>query len=473
MRTLSTITALVLLFSFNSLAAAGDATSAGRQLFDREWQQNDPVSGRGDGLGPMFNARSCVACHNQGGSGGGGAAEHNVHLLTVTELGFSSSNQLPSRTVLEWLHPGFRVANSVTIHTHGSSPDYTRYRGKLLGTSGKGTAKIRGVALSRTQAEGRTMLQYGNVTLEHSQRNTPSLFGAGVIDKISDNTLSALERQAAHQRNASSVNSQGARVVFDVDKTSTPTPRRFGWKGQMPTLKEFVANACANELGLQTKGIPQAIDASNPGYHGDYVDMTTKQLDELVAYVASLPPPRHLIPRDDKEASSIARGAVLFGQARCQTCHIQDVESAQGIYSDLQLHEMGQGLSDPSGTALAISTPRGLPQKAVPVEDLDDPEKVESHPKAPSKVVVQPRVVSSSQAYFGEVSVGIAVMWRTPPLWGVRDSAPYMHDGRAATLEAAIEMHGGEAEESATRYRNMSAADRADLVAFVHSLGAP
>jgi CxxC motif-containing protein (DUF1111 family) len=55
----------------------------------------------------------------------------------------------------------------------------------------------------------------------------------------------------------------------------------------------------------------------------------------------------------------------------------------------------------------------------------------------------------------------------------VRDSAPYLHDGRAATLQAAIETHGGEAEESATRYRNMSAAERADLVAFVHSLGAP
>jgi len=328
------------------------------------------------------------------------------------------------------------------------------------------------VALHRTQAEGRATFTYGNVTLQHTQRNTPSLFGAGVIDKISNNTLVALEGQAIQQRQQFQQQAQGTRVVFESDNTRTPTPRRFGWKGQTPTLKAFVAGACANELGLQTKGMPQAVSATEPGYRADYVDMTEKQLDELVAHVASLPPPRRLTPHNPEEEAAIARGALLFGQARCQTCHVPDLESALGIYSDLQLHHMGDRLADAAGSALAVSTPRGLPQQAVLPEDYDDPAKVETRPTPPPKAVSQPRP-TPAQAYFGEVSIGVATMWRTPPLWGVRDSAPYLHDGRAATLEAAIEMHTGEAEESATRFRNLSSTDRADLVAFVRSVGAP
>ena len=132
LRILSAVVGLCWTWMAATVVAAGEGQPLGRELFEREWKQNDALSGRGDGLGPMFNAKSCVACHNQGGSGGGGAAEHNVHLLTVTELGaVDASGAPPSRTVLEWLHPGFRTANSVTIHTHGSGSDYTRYRARV------------------------------------------------------------------------------------------------------------------------------------------------------------------------------------------------------------------------------------------------------------------------------------------------------------------------------------------------------
>ncbi len=58
----------------------------GKELFAREWIPHDPRSPRGDGLGPVFNDTSCVACHNQGGAGGGGPASKNVHILTTTNL---------------------------------------------------------------------------------------------------------------------------------------------------------------------------------------------------------------------------------------------------------------------------------------------------------------------------------------------------------------------------------------------------
>ena len=62
--------------------------------------------------------------------------------------------------------------------------------------------------------------------------------------------------------------------------------------------------------------------------------------------------------------------------------------------------------------------------------------------------------------------------WRTPPLWGLRDSAPYFHDGRAGTIEEAIVLHGGEALASAQRYRKLAAREQAELQFFLLSLAA-
>ena len=63
--------------------------------------------------------------------------------------------------------------------------------------------------------------------------------------------------------------------------------------------------------------------------------------------------------------------------------------------------------------------------------------------------------------------------WRTPPLWGLRDSAPYLHDGRANTVDEAIRLHGGEATAAAQRYRQLPARDQAQLQTFLLSLAAP
>jgi hypothetical protein len=63
--------------------------------------------------------------------------------------------------------------------------------------------------------------------------------------------------------------------------------------------------------------------------------------------------------------------------------------------------------------------------------------------------------------------------WRTPPLWGVRDSAPYLHDGRAETIEQAIALHDGEAKRSMRRFFQLSADQRTQLMAFLDSLAAP
>jgi CxxC motif-containing protein (DUF1111 family) len=63
--------------------------------------------------------------------------------------------------------------------------------------------------------------------------------------------------------------------------------------------------------------------------------------------------------------------------------------------------------------------------------------------------------------------------WRTPPLWGCRDSAPYLHDGRAETLEKAIALHGGRGQKSAQKFAALSHGERFELISFLKSLAAP
>jgi cytochrome c peroxidase len=63
--------------------------------------------------------------------------------------------------------------------------------------------------------------------------------------------------------------------------------------------------------------------------------------------------------------------------------------------------------------------------------------------------------------------------WKTPALWGVADSAPYLHDGSAATLADAIQQHGGDAKIVRERYNALSPSDRAALLVFLGTLKAP
>ena len=137
----------------------------GRDLFERVWVKNDPRGHGGDGLGPVFNAQSCVGCHNLAGSGGAGNVGANVQIVTVTgassdgggnDLSFSTDfgaglfghgrrgssggsalrRSHAESTFLPGIHPGFRDANSIVLHRYGIDPAYNAWRGSVLGQHG-------------------------------------------------------------------------------------------------------------------------------------------------------------------------------------------------------------------------------------------------------------------------------------------------------------------------------------------------
>jgi hypothetical protein len=366
-------------------------------------------------------------------------------------------------------HPALAIEQlsaTTVLHRFSPDPNYDAWRGRFLSASRQAQLPLARI-VAFTTGENKHPLKGTNpvqrldgIAYQHSQRNTPALFGAGMIDSLPDSVFDEMEkRQAAKTGGVRSAGRRFAasgrtqqRKASKNDGVSGRVPRaanrhvgRFGWRGQTENLHEFVLGACAVELGLEAPGRPQPIDPLFvgfdrpllPGRHG--LDISEEQCKSLTQFVAHLPPPRQSMPTDDLEAQTVASGETRFEKIGCADCHVRQVAHITGIYSDLLLHDMGEGLDDPvpaspGGSASYYGGADSLLVK-IPPEDRRE--------------------------------------WRTPPLWGARDSAPYLHDGRAQTFAEAIAWHGGEAAKSARGFRRLEKDEQEEVLAFLNCLVAP
>jgi CxxC motif-containing protein (DUF1111 family) len=385
---------------------------AGEELFKHEWTKNDPlVAPGGDGLGPAFNANSCVFCHSQARPGGGGELEANVTTFAIRS------------------GPNLDQVREGVFHRKGDG---------TLANIDPGLPAIEHVTLDqlpgRTTTTGSLRLPRG---VRISQLNTPALFGAKLIDDLRDKDIIGIEK-AERVRFAMAPAGGTDYPVGRATRTASGRIGRFGWKAQTATLAAFVRAACANELGLGNPSQAQPAPLSNPGYQPTGNDLTDEQCDQLTAFVGSLPRPVEKLPDDPLGAEQARAGKKVFASVGCSDCHVPDVGDVKGVYSDLLLHHMGADLEG-GGSYYDKPLPAAPPPSADP-----DPE----GPATPAE-------------------------WRTPPLWGVADSAPYMHDGRAATLEQAIRLHTGQGAASAKRFNRLGPAEQMQMLAFLKTLRAP
>lgn len=450
----------------------------GRALFEREWTPGARRMGGGDGLGPVYNDTSCVACHNLGAVGGGGPRSKNVHLVDSTltpvtdvrctralrrRLQSDSARRqgktLPpprgdvepvDRQPLIKLHAGFRNAASVPVPRYGPEADYETWRLGLLApdariiTFGNSEVALHQAAVSRLTIS--VPYEYGHFTLTVSERNPPPLFGAGPIDAISDQVLEEAETIAYINH---------PEIRGRVSRLPDGRIGRFGWKAQAATLDDFVLTACAEELGLEVPGHPQAENPRAPNQTAPGLDLTRAECNALTAFVASLPAPAERAAPTRDERALVKFGTSAFDRVGCATCHRPTLGPVNGIYSDLLLHDMGNQLGASGGYSFFNSSPGN--------ETETLPGSTPNGPMAFDGAVDRPKVSASTRAR----------QWRTAPLWGVRDSAPYLHDGRAETLEQAIALHGGEASRIAERYFAQPSEARRAIERFLKSLTAP
>jgi CxxC motif-containing protein (DUF1111 family) len=397
------------------------ASQAGRDLFLHEWTPGDPLAPRGDGLGPVFNASSCVACHQQGGTGGSGSLEHNVTVFTrAPKAGAGASRGV--------IHQFANDAASQETLRNISAPFPKKSRPTLADLQAL-------LPKPANPATGVPTVFAGTIPeIDMGQRNTPALFGASIIDAIPDAAILANERNQHSRLRMLVVNGEQV-PAGRAARLSRKRIGRFGWKANIENLSEFVRVACANELGLGNPLQAQPASLSQPAYRPVGLDLTDQQCDQMTAFIASLSRPRDVIPSSAAEAARAVAGKKHFQQIGCINCHTSDVAEAQGIYSDLLLHEMGEGLG---GGGFYGEEPK----------DSTESPGFDGGSTSPSE-------------------------WRTPPLWGVADSAPYLHDGRAATLVEAIKLHAGQATSSVNRFTRLSDVQQEELIAFLNTLRAP
>ncbi len=298
----------------------------------------------------------------------------------------------------------------------------------------------------------------GRVVLLRSQRNTSALFGSGLIDAIPDAVIEAAAQKTFEDY---------PRVKGRVHHLPDGKIGRFGWKAQKATLRDFTLAACANELGLD---VPQ--HAQPPVPYGKQQerkghDMTERETDALVAYVRDLPAPIQEVPDDKQAAEVIEDGRKLFESVGCAACHAADLGKAKGIYSDLLLHDMGEKLQA-SGSYGSSFTPQEFDPLTQEAPKVIGPEPKPDENAGPRSSAGRPRATAQREKPKGPA----ASEWRTPPLWGLRDSAPYLHDGRADTVEQAIAFHGGEGSDAAIRFFMMPTKKRQRILAFLNTLRA-
>ncbi len=238
-------------------------------------------------------------------------------------------------------------------------------------------------------------------------RETTPLYGLGLIEAIPANTITS----GVKKNNPDGVKGRPA-MVLDV-VSNTTIVGRFGWKAQQGSILAFSADAYVNEMGITNRYFPtenapngNAVILAELDTVQDPEDTTDPStgkadIDKFTDYMRYLAPPPPV-----KLTASASSGQAIFQQIGCTACHTPTMMTGPNaiaalcnqpvnLYSDLLLHDMGS---------------------------LDDG-------------------IQQGNANPNEM--------KTPPLWGVRASGPYLHDGRAANLDQAIRQHDGEAKEPA------------------------
>jgi CxxC motif-containing protein (DUF1111 family) len=373
------------------------------------------------GLGPVFNNTSCVACHAGDGRGRPPADQGPLSSILI-RLSLPGADEYGGPRPV----PGFGGQLQPRALT-GREPEARveiAYRDSAVALADGETVTLRVPTYSLTHPY--IPMDAGVLT---SPRTAPPVFGLGLLEAVDESSI--LSRTDEDDRDGDGISGR-ANYVQDA-LTGRKALGRFGWKANTPNLLQQSAAAYNNDMGITTWVFPkETCYGQTQGCEvtaAPEVDSAT--LAAVTFYVRTLAVPA----RRDISDPTVERGEKLFGNLHCNVCHAPDMKSGtlpgvpeasgQAIhpYTDLLIHDMGDGLADGRPDFLASGNE-----------------------------------------------------WRTPPLWGigltetVSGHTLFLHDGRARGFEEAILWHGGEGEKSKRDFMRLERSDRDALVRFIQSL---
>jgi len=411
-------------FATNLTADEKSDFGVGNSLFRLPWVTAPSTTTGRDGLGPFFNTNACGNCHFKDGRGRPPAFD----------------GQLGTGLLLRLSIPG--------TDAHGAPMPDPIYGGQLqdnalLNQTIKGKYTIIYQTFSETLADGTVVelqkpiyqisqLGYGPLSgsLMVSPRVANQLIGLGLLEAIPDAQILALADP--NDSNGDGVSGK-ANYVYDIASNSTKMGR-FGWKANQPNVKQQVAAAFSGDMGITSSLFPN--ENCPPGVdcgaipNGGSPEIEDLNFNRVVLYSQVLAVPA----RRNYKDQNVLKGKQIFESINCTACHAPKFVTGNHAvaalqnqtirpYTDLLLHDMGAGLADNSPDFLASGNE-----------------------------------------------------WRTQPLWGigliktVNGHTNLLHDGRARNIEEAILWHGGEAQNAKDKYKQLSAQERSDLLAFINSL---
>lgn len=395
----------------------------GQALFDKLWVASPSSTKASDGLGPLYNARSCQACHVRDGrgqvSGGPGLV---LRVGRVRDDGVLP-DPLFGLQIQDSAAPGLRPEASVRM-------TYTETEVALNG----------GEVAVLLRPDYRLDAVQGALHSESalSPRLAPQMIGLGLLEAIPEAEI--LAYADPDDRDGDSISGRPNRVA-DLE-TGHEALGRFGWKAGAASVLDQTVSAFASDIGISSPLLPAPwgdctalqVECRNAP-HGNGDPRGTEIDGPALALTAFYSRNLAVPARRDVDDPEVLRGKRVFYSIGCPACHVpkhvtarlndQPEQSFQLIwpYSDLLLHDMGDGLAD------------GLPH-----------------------------------------GVATGREWRTAPLWGiglteqVSGQARFLHDGRARTLLEAVLWHGGEAAAQRERVIALTPEDRAALIRFLESL---
>lgn len=407
--------------------------SVGNSFFRNPWVQAPATTDARDGLGPIFNTNGCQNCHIKDGRGHPPEKDdmNSVSMLvrmSIPALTDEQKQQLIKSGVIPEPTYGDQLQDFALPDAKPEGKIALTYTDVPVTFADGEVITLRKPNLSITD------LNYGPIAddVMLSARIAPPMIGLGLLEHIPEQTLkNFVVEQAAENKGVSGKLNQ----VWDVRANKTVTGR-FGWKAGQPNLMQQNAAAFNGDIGLTNALFEQenctdkqtiCAELPNGGKH----EASEKVLTFVEFYSQHLAVPARRNINDPQ----VMKGEKLFADIGCQSCHRTQIKTAKvperpalseqmiNPYTDLLLHDMGEGLADN-----------------------------------------RPEFLANGQE------------WRTPPLWGlgyteeVNGHTNFLHDGRARSVMEAVLWHGGEAQTSRDKVLQLSKSDRQALVAFLDSL---